>query len=159
MKSQQISKDKELALSERSESNGFTLMEVMVVIAIITGLFVMGSFVDLSVINRRSIASEQVTLVSVLQKARNQSMNNIYAKSHGVHIDTGEYILFKGTSYSPSDPANEKIAKNNSTVISGINDIVFEQLSGNPSVTGEIILNDGSITKTIKITANGLIDW
>lgn len=139
----------------------------MVAIAIIAGLFALGSFIDISVINHRSISSEQATLVSVLQKARNESINNINAIQHGVHIDTSAYTLFEGTNYISTNSSNQTIAKSSMTDISNINsndftapyDIIFSQLSGEPSVIGVITLNNGATTKMITIYNGGLIDW
>jgi len=131
----------------------------MVAIAIIAGLFTVGSFIDMGVINRRSISAEQLALVSILQKARNQAMSNIDHIEHGVHIDPDAYTLFEGTNYSPISLTNEIITKSGKTTISGLNDIYFAQLSGEPSTTGLITLNNGTVTKTINIINGGLIDW
>jgi prepilin-type N-terminal cleavage/methylation domain-containing protein len=148
---------------------GFTLFEIIVVIALIAGLFAVGSFVDLSMINRNLLSTEEATLVSVLQKAQNEAMNNIDAKPHGVHIDINAYTLFEGTTYSSSSTTNEVINRNSKIVVSGINDtaftlpydIVFEQLSGEPNPTGLITLKEtgGVNQKDINIRSGGLIDW
>lgn len=148
MKSPTISKDK-----------GFTLIEIAVVLAIITLLFAIGFFVDLSMDSRNSLGSEETTLISILEKARGEAMNNIDHISHGVHVETNAYILFEGSNYAPSDTLNEVIKKNKNISISGLNDIAFKQLSGKPNNPGQIILDDGTQQKTIKVMGDGLVDW
>jgi type II secretory pathway pseudopilin PulG len=154
-----------LALSERSESKGFTLFEIIIVVALMIGFFALGSLVDLNIINRRSISAEQATLVSVLQKARNRSMNNIYASEHKVKVDVNSYIL----SYNNSEgiPVEEFIKRNNNIEIKiedkngDVDEIIFEQLSGNLVGFEEIIITLGGSQqdKEIRVKENGLIDW
>ncbi len=141
------------------DSNGFTLVEVLVVMAIIAGLFIAGSFVGLDVYRGDLIKAEQAIMVSALQKARSRAMNNIEASPHGVYIDTNFYVIFRGVASTTAPSINEKIPRNTGVVISGINNVVFSQLSGEPPTTGDIILGEGLRTKTITIRSSGLIDW
>lgn len=137
-----------------STDNGFALVEMMVVIAIIAGLFAIGSFVDLSTMNRKSITAEQATLVSVLQKARNRAMNNMYASPHGVHIKDDSYIIFRET-YIESNPTNEIVPRNNKFDDGDNFEIIFEQLSGKTN-HAKITFTGG---KYVEVYENGLIDW
>lgn len=146
-------------LKRPNSSFGFTLLEVLVTMAIVGTIFAVGSFLDLNIYSRELLASEQTDLISILQKARNRSMNNLYSSSHGVHITEDSFIIFRGSSYLADVPTNEIITRNDNIIITGINDIVFSQFSGNANPTGDILLQDNLQTKTINIKANGLIDW
>ena len=147
-----------LPTTSKDKRKGFTLVEVVIVISIIALLFAIGSLVDSGMYQRRLISAEQAVAISVLQKARNQAMNNMYASEYGVHIDPDAYVLFRGPSYVPNDPNNETIPKNSHISISGLRDIVFAQLSGEPNNPGQIILDDGTQQKYINIKRGGLID-
>lgn len=159
MKSLIISKDNKGFTRTLNLVHGFTLIEIAIVLAIIAGLFAIAAFVDGNMYQRNLLASEQETLVSILQKARSQSMNNVDTNAHGVHIDTEDYVLFLGQNYVPNDTNNEKIAKNDKISVSNLNNIVFAQLSGEPNKTGKIILDGGTQQKFITIKTGGLINW
>ncbi len=142
---------------------GFTLIEVLITLAVVAGIFAAGSFMDFSNLGRESLNTERATLISVFQKARNRAMNNIYASKHGVYIEENAYVIFRKFPYDNNENTNERIPRNKNITIttapSGISNIIFTQLSGEPIPTGDIILNDGVRTKTITIKSGGLIDW
>ncbi len=139
--------------------NGFTFVEVLVTMAIVAGLFVVGSFVSFDTYRGDLLKAEQATLVSVLQKARSRAMNNIDATPHGVYIDSNFFTLFRGSVYNPLSSTNERIQRNSGVVISVIDPVVFAQLSGEPTPTGDIVLTYGARTATISIKRGGLIHW
>jgi len=142
-----------------SSSKGFTLIELLVVAGIVTVLLLAGAFVNFDVYGRNLLSGEEENLVSMLSKARSQSMNNIFAAKHGVHIDSDHFILFRGNSYDPGGAHNQEIERNPNITITGLNDIIFSQLSGEPNQTGDIVLNDNIRTKTVTVRVGGLIDW
>jgi len=155
MKSQTAYKD--------NKSSGFTLIEILVVMGIVIALFAIGNFVDFSNIGRASLNKEEEKLVSVLQKARNRSMNNIGQSRHGVRIDPVDktnFIIFQETPYLENEkiPRSENIEIDTSSI--NTTDIIFDQLSGQPNKTGNIILSDNNnTTRNITILTSGLIDW
>ncbi len=147
------------AFFAKKSTAGFTLVEVLVVMAIISGLFVSGSFVSFDFYRGDLLRAEQATMVSVLQKARSRAMNNIDASQHGVYIDSNFYILFRGPASTTALSTNERIPRNSAVLISGINNVVFTQLSGEPDFPDDIILTYGARTATVSIRNGGLIDW
>lgn len=142
------------------DKKGFTLIEIIVVVAIVISLFAFGILIDSKAFTRTSVISEQETLVSILQKARSRAMNNIEHTRHGVFVDEDKYVIFQ-SSYDEDDEDNEKIERNENFTITGLyqTEIIFDQISGIPNVTGEIKISDGVIEKTININEVGLIDW
>ncbi len=141
------------------QSSGFSMIEVLIAIAIASIIFLAGYFTNIESFSRELLISEHLTLVSVLQKARNSAMNNIYASPHGVHIEDDSYVIFRVTPYDINEPTNEEIYRNEKIAISGLDEVVFTQLSGEPDNTGTFTLSDGVRTKQIKIFKGGLIDW
>jgi prepilin-type N-terminal cleavage/methylation domain-containing protein len=161
MKSPTPFKDK--SCQPRRLTSGFTLIEILVVVGVLVLIFAIGVFIDSSNLGRETLAREQETLITILHRARSRAMNNIYATSHGIHIGADEYVLFRGASFDPAAATNENIERNGKININtaGIdaNEVVFQQLSGNTLVMGDIVLNDPIRAKKITIHQSGLIDW
>ena len=147
---------------------GFTLIEVLVVIGILAVIATLGLFVSMDFFRSRSSHSEQETIVSLLQNARSQSMNNINQARHGVHFDVTasplEYTLFEcgsgcsayagGTSYLNIKASyGVKITTPASSF-----DIIFNQLRGDTSAQATTI-NDGVRDYTVSVNSEGRIDW
>lgn len=150
------------------KNNGFTLIEVMIVIIILCSFFLIGFFVDQGMYSRKSLQEEELLVISILQKARSRAMNNIYESNHGLHIEDNSYVIFKTTPYVESNLTNEKIPRNNKiSITAGLElldedneiEIIFTRLSGDPINTGGIKLDDNLEQKYININKRGLIDW
>jgi len=164
---------KHISISVNNKSGkGFSLIEVLVVIGIFFLIGGFALFVSMDAFRGSSFRSDRDLLVSALQRARAQAMNNIClgsaadcsdGKPHGVHIQSDKYVIFQGDPYSSTDPFNVSfdsstaVTKNPPTPM----DIIFEQLSGNTSCspTCEITLTQGSKASTITVTDNGRIWW
>lgn len=150
------------------KNNGFTLIEVMIVIIILSSFFLIGLFVDQGMYSQKTLQEERSLIVSILQKVRNKALNNIYESGHGLHIEKDNYIIFRTIPYNESESTNENIPRNNKITITGdpeLQDsdneieIIFTELSGDPINVGEIKLDDGLEQKYININKRGLIDW
>lgn len=151
---------------------GFTLLEILVVFGMLAILAAFTMYMSMDSYRGYSFRTERDSLVSVLQNARGQAMNNICqgvscdgGMSHGVHIENGKYIIFQGTTYNSSDSNNQTIyAGTNSINVIG-NDVVFEQLSGDcksvecSSGTLQITLSGQGKSSTITVNNQGLITW
>ena len=151
------------SLNISKSDRGFTLIEITLVIALIIIIFGFGLTVSFDSYRKDYLKAERDTLISVLQKARNESINNLNNTPHGFYFDGTDYILFEGSSYT--DPLRDtskdlKIVKNPSITIGGLTEVVFEQLDGNANPVGDITLNDG-INPVISININqeGRINW
>ncbi len=117
---------------------GFTLVEILVVIALFSIILWFGLFVGFDFYKNYSFRSEESVIVSVLQKARNQSLNNINQTRHGVHFEQGQYIIFECPTATPQCDAYSAGPEDNTINSSyGISidnlpfDVIFEQLGGN----------------------------
>jgi prepilin-type N-terminal cleavage/methylation domain-containing protein len=140
---------------------GFTLIEVIVTMAIMTLVLSTGFFVSFDYYRNNSLGSEQELIATLLRKIRNQSMNNINQLSHGLHIDGENYILFQGDVFNISDPLNELIPRNHAFTIQYPREIIFSALSGEVNRTSveDIHITDGNYEKTISINEEGQISW
>src|SRR3989344_5249325 len=82
---------------------GFTLVEVIVVIAIVGLIFGLGLFMSFDVYRGFSHRSERDVIVSLLERARSHAMANVGQSAWGFCEDAGNnYIIFHGTVYAAS---------------------------------------------------------
>ena len=166
---------KNLSLGFTPETNsgklvrGFTLIEIIISIGILALIASLGLFISMDFFRNSSSRSENNIIVSLLEKARGQSLNNIDQIRHGVHFQTSplKYILFECpggtpqcTSYTPSsgDLIIDSSYKVSITSPSLPLDVIFNQLDGSSSAVS-IVVSDGIKTYTISINSEGRIDW
>jgi len=152
--------------SKQKSGAGFTLIEITVVMGLLAAIAGLASFGSLDTWRGYNFRGERNLLISILQEARSQSVNNIClgtgcddGRPHGVHIQADQYIIFQGSAYDPADPLNEVIGANNSIAHGGLTDVVFSQLSGNVSAPGDIVISDAIRTVTISINNEGRINY
>ena len=136
---------------------GFTLIEIVIVIAIVGFLAIFGIIIGADSYARYNFHSEEDIAVSLLQRARSESINNIGGVTHGIYFaDPADLILFSGSSYAGSYElkiAKSQIVSYDYSACSG-NQVVFAQLSG--KTAGCVIKING---KNITINNEGGIDW
>lgn len=159
------------------QSKGFTLVEILVSLSILTVILALGLFISMDFFRSYSFHSEQSVVVSLLQNARSQSMNNINQTRHGVHFaDPLKYIIFECKSslsqcvdYANRDASKDLVISpsyNNSISSPALPfDVIFDQLNGNcvtnncSTLPLSISAFDGAKTYVIKINNQGQIDW
>lgn len=147
-------------------SEGFTLIEILVLMAIMGTLIGMGLFFTLDAYRGSLFRSEVSVVVNLLQKARNQAINNIGQSPHGVRFESDKYVLFHRDSYGSGNPTDEEIIANPTISVLGPSDpfeVIFEQLTGNDQsgITGDIMvtIQYGARSVEITISDEGRIDW
>ncbi|MBI3572377.1 prepilin-type N-terminal cleavage/methylation domain-containing protein [Candidatus Kaiserbacteria bacterium] len=144
--------------------DGFTLVEILVVVGMLAIVAGTVAFFDLASYEGEAFRGERTTLVTLLETARADALNNVDESQHGVHVATGQYTLFEGESYSdPSRDTSRDVVIAASYVVtispSG-SDIVFAQLSAETS-DATITLTDPArkVAATITINREGGISW
>ena len=146
--------------------NGFSLVEIMIVIAIM-GIIVSVVSSQFSQMRKLQILkSTSDDIVSVLNKARSQTLASLNLKNYGVHFETNRIVIFTGTTYSSNDASNEIISISspvtisNISLTSGATEFYFNRLTGTTSKTGTITISippGGSLSKIITISATGVV--
>lgn len=156
-------------ISIPSNNSGFTLIEILVSIAILAIILTLGLFVSLDFYKSYAFHSEKNTIVSILQKARGQSLNNIDQTRHGVHFEpdvsnpqrVASYTIFEGSNYVQNDQNNIIVAASYGVLITSPAlpfDVIFDQLSGSSS-DKTIIVSNGVNPYNITVNSEGQIDW
>src|SRR3989338_10732200 len=129
-----------------STKSGFTLLEVMIVVAILA--IIMGATMSsgFGFYTNQSLIGERDGLTSLLRHARGRAMNNTNQSSHGVYISTStnQYILFQGASYaSRSQDYDLPFPKSPGATFTVPSEILFTAVTGVSSASGTITLSVG----------------
>lgn len=144
-------------------TSGFTLIEVLVTLALLTAVMGLGMLGTLRPLQSAGITGERDLVVSLLSRARSRAMGNDGDVPHGFCYDaSGVYEVFKAP-YT-SDAKEEYRTKSASVSVSGVpacgsgQEIIFAQLSGTTS-PAEIDLSQGDASTSIQINSEGTILW
>lgn len=118
---------------------GFTLPELLIVIAI-AGAILGLTFANTSnVIRKASLSTIITTLVTDLRSQQIKAMigdteGQLTPFAYGVYLEADKYTLFRGTSYSSSSPSNIVINLDNNLSITSItlpsSTILFNRVTG-----------------------------
>ena len=151
-------------MSKFSRGEGFTLIEVLVVIALGVILATFSLLLGTNFYTSYSFRSDRDILVSALEKARNRSLANINQAPHGVHIDPAQYVIFEGATYATRDATKDESIPASAAIIRTVSvpqpEFVFLQLDGGVAIPGNITLaTAGHSPATITINSEGQIDW
>ena len=147
--------------------SGFTLLEATIVIAIIIIMVLIVSPQFSKIRNMQTLKSAGGDIVSALNQAQSQTRASLNSSNYGVHFQSNQIIIFKGTVFSSGDSNNKTISIISPATISNVTlnnvsgttgDVYFNRLTGLPNVTGTVtvsIPNNASLTKTITLSATG----
>lgn len=137
---------------------GFTLIEILIVIAIFSVLISLGLFMSMETFRGTLNRSERDIVVNLLQKARSRALANIQQASWGVCYIAPEYIIFRGSECISGLPTNETVPANTANSIVFSSPIVFSQLSAT-TTGGSITITQNGRTAAIIVNQEGMIDW
>ena len=149
-------------------ARGFTLLEVLVVLAISS--IVLGTTLFFSSAIYRSVAfqAERRALVAVLKQARTDALNSVGGQAHGVALfpdGFNGYVLFVGEHYELS-PATSRtyvpVQYQVLTIPLMPATVVFTTRSGTTNFAGEIVLTDATrplATTSVIINREGYVGW
>ncbi len=149
--------------SQKKSGAGFTLMEILVVMAIIA-VFTAFTPKILSSYNKYSLDSNYNELIQDLRSAVIKSMSGESGSGWGVHLVTGSggsFTLFKGTSYAGRDTDYDEphLLASSLTLTASSTDIIFSKIEATTTNTGTITLSwpDGNLSKGILVNAYGVL--
>lgn len=147
----------------RSRDSGFTLLEILIVVAILAILVTVGTGVYRSLARRVEFDEARSIFVADLKQARAASMSGESGLTWGIHVQNSTddtYALFSGATYAsgtisatttlPTAVAWTSPVEGTST------DIIFSRITG--TTTGATIdMTSEGVTQTITVTALGHI--
>lgn len=140
---------------------GFTLVEMVIVLAISLMLFgIIGSIAS-NTYPKNQLRSEVASVVQTLRQAQALTIARKYDSVWGVHLTSTDSTLFVGSSYATRNTQYDRIHSFPSGVsVSGLTDVVFETLRGTTTQTGTITLTSDATSESVSITinTNGVIE-
>ena len=138
---------------------GFTLMELLLSIAIIGILAGISAPFYQSFVQRNDLDIATQQLVSSLRRAQSYARVGDSDSAWSVEITGGNVILFKGVTYGTRDANyDEANALPGSITPSGLSEIQFAKFTSTPNTTGAITLTSStSDVRTVTVNAQGMV--
>lgn len=154
---------------------GFTIIEVMVVVAMMAVVTMMASPFLSNTLQKRDLRIFTADAVDALREAQSAVMSGRHNARYGVHFQGESFVFFQGATYNPADIENvvHTLSLNGSitdVVLSpggtctlpdgtGNCDVHFSDRRGVPVESGAIIFTDaGGEIRTVTINAAGMTD-
>jgi prepilin-type N-terminal cleavage/methylation domain-containing protein len=150
-------------------SKGFSLIELLIVIAIISVLSAVMIPTLASFRGQQALKNTTEDLVSLLNTARSDTQGSLNSTNYSVYIDSSSATYFVGSVYISNAPTNKKILYNSAVTIpisggvnlnGGGNIVSFSRLSGDTINYGTIVIqlsSDANRSKTITINKTGTV--
>lgn len=144
---------------------GLSVTELLIVIAGIALLvaFVLPQFFKLR--ENQTLKSAVGDILSILDKARANTLASVNSSEYGVHLESDKVIIFKGNTFDVNDTNNETInittpASISNVTLNGISgssgDVYFQRVYGVPSKSGTITVSTTSSSKIITLSSTGV---
>ena len=140
---------------------GFTLIEFMLVIALLVLVLGISAPVYEIFVRRNGLDIATLTVVQSLRRAQLLSEAVADDSSWGVFLQPESITLFSGASYQLRDPDfDESFDLPASVTLSEVDEVVFAKQSGQPQTIGSIVLTLNAYeTRTITINAEGTVSY
>ncbi|MDP1625416.1 MAG: prepilin-type N-terminal cleavage/methylation domain-containing protein [bacterium] len=146
---------------KHSQNKGFTLLEAIISIAIISSLAGLSVVAYSSFSQREALNAAASTAAAMLRDARAQTIASVGGSQYGVLIEPTRYVLFRGASYDVSSPHNQAVIFSSRVrASSSQSSFVFERVTGDASASGIIevyLASDPSTKKTVVVQGTGLV--
>ncbi len=144
---------------------GFTLLEIVIVVALSAVLSTFGIVSFRSLQNYTELDSAANQIVAVLREARDRALTGSAPGGYGIHFEENRYVRFVGPSYASGTPTNVIYYAPSSLQLydihaGGDSNIIFDPVDGAPDSSGSTsirIIDDPSQYRTIHIFSTGAI--
>lgn len=141
-------------------NKGFTLLEVLLSVAIIAmiGTFSAPLYVNLLVRNDLDIAT--TTTAQSMRRAQELARASDGDSRWGLRLQSGQIVIFKGTSYAARAATFDEIYSVSPSIgFSGLTEIVFDKVTGYPLTNGTVNLSNQSNNRTVTINSKGMVTY
>lgn len=147
-------------LKKLNNNTGFTLLELLLSAAVISGLAGLSLPVYRTLIKKNDLDLATNALVASLRRAQVLSQAVDGDTTWGVKIQSGEITLFKGQSYTGRDTNFDEIFDMPTAIrVSGTTEVVFTKLTGFLQTSGTINLLTESDSRSVAINEKGTIGF
>ncbi len=153
-----------LLLFRHAKTRGFSIIEILLAVAIVTILSV-PTVQSFRGIQARKVLDNDVALVATtLEQARSLTLASKNEKPYGVHVESGSVTLFETATFVNGSSTNSVSGMSSATTLShtlagGGADVVFQRLTGKTTQSGTITVTHQSAgAKTITIHSTGVTE-
>lgn len=145
---------------KRTAPKGFTLLEMLLSVAVIATLAGLSLPVFRTMLTKNDLDIAAVTTAQTLRRAQVLSQAVDGDTSWGVKVQSGSIVVFKGASYATRDTTFDEIFDVPTTIsISGATEIVFAKFTGFTQTTGTIFLSTEGDSRSISINEKGTLTY
>lgn len=142
------------------QQTGFTLIELILVIAISAIIISTSVFSYNNYQNKNDLIITRSIVAQSLRRAQILSQSVEGDSQWGFHITSGTIYVFKGDSFAGRNTAFDETYKiSNNIKISGLQEVVFAKLSGQPQSTGNINISSQNENQAITINSKGIVSY
>lgn len=139
--------------------NGFTLIEILLVVSLTAILAVGGAIFASRVISFREFDRTVGLIRTQLVTAENYAKGGTNDSAWGVSFLSHGMTSFAGSSFATRNTAYDQVTLfSNGVTLSGISSIVFTQPFGLPTLPGVVTVSDGILTDTISVNSQGIVE-
>jgi prepilin-type N-terminal cleavage/methylation domain-containing protein len=154
---------------KQSNCRGISLLEIMVVMAIITILCLITIPALSAFRNEQALKNTTDDLVSLLNEARSDTQASLNSTNYSVYIQSNQATYFVGSTYTNGLSTNKQITFNTAVTIpssggitlnGGGSIVTFNRLAGDTGEYGTIVIqlvSDATHSKTITINQTGIV--
>jgi len=140
--------------------SGFTIIELLLVIGIITIIGAVFLPVSVDYQQRNDLDVSQTTFAQSIRRAQQLSISGEGDSQWGVTMTTGNITIYKGNSYSTRDTNYDEIYGISTAITnSGQNEYNFTKTTGSTITTGTITMVNGNYQKTVSVNAKGIVNY
>ncbi len=139
--------------------SGFTLVEILLSIAVIGVMLSIATPFTLSQVTSYNLEATRDTLVSFLNQSRTRAMANHNNADKGVYITPTSITAYSGPSYATRDQSFDVVSQvPSSLTMVGATEIHFTRLTGVTSPTS-VIVQTPLKNYSVFVNAEGSVDW
>jgi prepilin-type N-terminal cleavage/methylation domain-containing protein len=144
---------------------GFSVFEILIVVAIVAMLSVIAVYGSYHFARSSEAQAAADNIISALSEAHSFTLSSKNDMQYGVHLESGQAVLFSGATYSSSGPNNKIFSMPRGAYISaitlngGVTDVVFARMTGEVGGYGRVVVSSKSHDvpdKTITILSSGI---
>lgn len=162
--------------NRQNSRHGFTLLEFMLALIIVSILLTVTIMVSFNAIARTNLRSTENTLVQMIRRTQTQSQQYADEKQWGVYIDQAKsevetFYGDDGDDYSSNDGIDATYSFNENIIFSGdlydlmiaapAKGLVFKRFTGDPveaTFNGEIIMTMHGSTRNVVVNERGVVE-
>jgi prepilin-type N-terminal cleavage/methylation domain-containing protein len=149
-----------LVVLMQQNKSGFTIIELLIVIAIMTIIGAVFLPVSIDYQQRNDLDVAQTTFAQSIRRAQQMSMSGEGDSQWGVNMITGNIVIFKGSTYAGRDTTfDENYSISTSITNSGQTEYDFSKTTGTPAQVGAVTFVNGNYQKTVSVNAYGVVNY